>query len=274
MHRHPPNHGLGSNTCIQDAHNLAWKVAHVHKGKAGKKLLDSFNLERQPVGLDVVTQANASLRNHGIVWQTLGCFEPNVAERTAANAELSSPSVEGLKRRQKLQTALRGIDREEHGLGIEMNQRYTSSAIYIDDRGEMPQFERDALEHYHPTTWPGARLPHVWLSPLAIPSRLISTIDLAGKGRFALLTGIGGESWKAAAAEVSQELQVPVIAYSIGYGQDYKDVYLDWTKIRGVTESGCALVRPDYFVCWRCQEWKDDGKEQLKKVMRSVLSLE
>lgn len=33
VHRHPPNHGLGSNTCIQDAHNLAWKVAYVDKGE-------------------------------------------------------------------------------------------------------------------------------------------------------------------------------------------------------------------------------------------------
>ena len=33
VHRHPPNHGLGSNTCIQDAHNLAWKVALVDKGE-------------------------------------------------------------------------------------------------------------------------------------------------------------------------------------------------------------------------------------------------
>lgn len=75
VHRHPPNHGLGSNTCIQDAHNLAWKVAYVHRGDlytseklstpctdtkfvgmAGKELLASYNTERQPVGLDVVTQ--------------------------------------------------------------------------------------------------------------------------------------------------------------------------------------------------------------------------
>lgn len=33
VHRHPPNHGLGSNTCIQDAHNLAWKIAMVEKGE-------------------------------------------------------------------------------------------------------------------------------------------------------------------------------------------------------------------------------------------------
>jgi 2-polyprenyl-6-methoxyphenol hydroxylase-like FAD-dependent oxidoreductase len=35
VHRHPPNHGLGSNTCIQDAHNLAWKIAMVEKGTSG-----------------------------------------------------------------------------------------------------------------------------------------------------------------------------------------------------------------------------------------------
>lgn len=57
VHRHPPNHGLGSNTCIQDAHNLAWKVAYVQRGWAGKELLSSYNDERQPVGQDVVTQS-------------------------------------------------------------------------------------------------------------------------------------------------------------------------------------------------------------------------
>ena len=33
VHRHPPMNGLGSNTCIQDAANLAWKVAMVEKGR-------------------------------------------------------------------------------------------------------------------------------------------------------------------------------------------------------------------------------------------------
>jgi 2-polyprenyl-6-methoxyphenol hydroxylase-like FAD-dependent oxidoreductase len=34
VHRHPPANGLGSNTCIQDAFNLAWKIAYVLKGEA------------------------------------------------------------------------------------------------------------------------------------------------------------------------------------------------------------------------------------------------
>ncbi|KAJ9603045.1 hypothetical protein H2200_012340 [Cladophialophora chaetospira] len=272
VHRHPPNHGLGSNTCIQDAHNLAWKIAYVEKGLAGKELLDTYNAERQPVGLDVVTQANASLRNHMNIWKVLGNTEPTVEARIKANDELSADSEEGHIRRGKLAAALKMINREEHGLGIEMNQRYTSTAVYKADQGEMPNFTTDPLEYYQPTTYPGARIPHVWLHH-AIPSKPISTVDLSGKGSFALFTGIGGGKWKTAAQELSTELKIPIAAYSIGYGQDYEDIYLDWAKIRDVEESGCVLVRPDYFVAWRSQKWEEGGAAKLREVLKSVLSL-
>src|ERR671920_379180 len=42
VHRHPPSNGLGSNTSIQDAYNLAWKLAYVLRGTAGEALLDSY----------------------------------------------------------------------------------------------------------------------------------------------------------------------------------------------------------------------------------------
>ncbi|KAH8913105.1 hypothetical protein BR93DRAFT_871141 [Coniochaeta sp. PMI_546] len=272
VHRHPPNHGLGSNTCIQDAHNLAWKINYVDKGLAGNGLLDTYSIERQPVGLDVVTQANASLRNHKNIWNILGNLEPTVEERTKAHSELYAETPEGQLRRQDLTKALRAIDREEHGLGIEMNQRYESTAVYQVDQGPKPAFTRDALEYYHPTTYPGARLPHAWLGN-HIPSKYISTIDLAGKGKFTLFTGIGGQGWKAAAAQVSSELGIPFKAHSIGYAQDFKDVYMDWEAQRGVEESGCVVVRPDLFVAWRSPAWTEDAVERLRKVMKSVLSL-
>ncbi|SPO04338.1 related to phenol 2-monooxygenase [Cephalotrichum gorgonifer] len=272
VHRHPPNHGLGSNTCIQDAHNLAWKINYVEKGFAGRDLLDSYSMERQPVGLNVVIQANASLRNHKNIWEVLGNLEPTVEARMKANGEISADSPEGRDRRGRLSNALRAIDREEHGLGIEMNQRYVSSAVYHANEGAASSFTRDKLEHYHPTTYPGARLPHAWLSTHT-PSKYISTIDLAGKGKFTLLTGIGGQHWKLAAEQLSSELGVPIKAYSIGYGQDYKDVYLDWEAIREVEDSGCVLVRPDYFVAWRCRIWKEDALSKLEVVLKSVLSL-
>jgi 2,4-dichlorophenol 6-monooxygenase len=68
--------------------------------------------------------------------------------------------------------------------GVEMNQRYCSDAIVTDGQTE-PPFEKDAELHYQPTTWPGARLPHVWV--FDNDGGKVSTLDLAGHGRFSVL---------------------------------------------------------------------------------------
>ncbi|OLL27506.1 monooxygenase [Burkholderia sp. SRS-W-2-2016] len=60
-HIHPPVGGQGMNTGLQDAHNLSWKLAHVVKGLAGPALLDSYQAERHPVGVDVVKSTSAAL---------------------------------------------------------------------------------------------------------------------------------------------------------------------------------------------------------------------
>ena len=76
VHRHPPVFGLGSNTCLQDSYNLAWKVAMVVKGEASPALLETFNEERQPVGQDLVKWSNELLRNHATVWGAIGVGHP------------------------------------------------------------------------------------------------------------------------------------------------------------------------------------------------------
>ncbi|MCX5387084.1 FAD-dependent monooxygenase [Streptomyces sp. NBC_00083] len=53
-HIHPPTGAQGMNTGIQDACNLAWKVALVVRGVAGPALLTSYDAERRPVGEEVV----------------------------------------------------------------------------------------------------------------------------------------------------------------------------------------------------------------------------
>ncbi|KAK4502772.1 hypothetical protein PRZ48_006198 [Zasmidium cellare] len=272
VHRHPPNHGLGSNTCIQDAHNLAWKVAYVEKGLAGKELLESYSDERQPVGLELVTQANTSLRNHRKMWEALGSLEKDPQSRVASLEELKEESPRGIARREKLHATLKLINREEHGLGIEMNQRYSSTAISKTGQGDPPTFDTNPLEYYHATTYPGARLPHVWLGK-TIPSRYVSTIDLAGKGHFALFTGIGGHRWNTAIEEAQNSFKTPIKVHIIGYRQQWEDIYGDWAEIRGVEETGCVLVRPDYFVAWRCQSWSEGNGSELVKVLKSVLSI-
>src|SRR6266700_8324616 len=68
VHRHPPNNGLGSNTSIQDAYNLAWKLALVRKEKADPSLLETYNDERAPVGKQIVERANKSIVETGLIY--------------------------------------------------------------------------------------------------------------------------------------------------------------------------------------------------------------
>ncbi|HUA77725.1 MAG TPA: FAD-dependent monooxygenase [Acetobacteraceae bacterium] len=60
-HIHPPVGGQGMNTGLQDAHNLAWKLALAARGRARPGLLESYSAERRPVGQDVVAQTSRAL---------------------------------------------------------------------------------------------------------------------------------------------------------------------------------------------------------------------
>ncbi|PFJ08040.1 FAD-binding monooxygenase [Bacillus cereus] len=60
-HIMPPTGGFGSNTGIQDAHNLAWKLAAVIKGKANPKLLETYHDERYPVAKLTTDHASSIL---------------------------------------------------------------------------------------------------------------------------------------------------------------------------------------------------------------------
>lgn len=64
-HIHPPTGGQGMNTGIQDAYNLAWKLALVLDGAAPEALLDSYEAERRPVGADVIARTVAASMNFG-----------------------------------------------------------------------------------------------------------------------------------------------------------------------------------------------------------------
>lgn len=61
-HVHSPAGGLGMNTGLQDAANLSWKLAAVVRGRAGDRLLDSYQEERHPVGRQVLRVSGAIIR--------------------------------------------------------------------------------------------------------------------------------------------------------------------------------------------------------------------
>ncbi|MEV0032229.1 FAD-dependent monooxygenase [Nocardia sp. NPDC050793] len=61
-HIHPPTGAQGMNTGIQDAHNLAWKLALTLAGIGAPDLLASYDAERRPVGAEVVGRTVRSAR--------------------------------------------------------------------------------------------------------------------------------------------------------------------------------------------------------------------
>lgn len=270
-HRHPPSNGLGSNTSIQDGFNLAWKLAFVLKGKAGPKLLDSFTPERAPIAKQVVTRANRSIEEFGPIFKALGLLESIDPVKMQQNMDArceDTPDAE--EQRGEIREAIAAKVYEFDAHGVEMNQRYRSDAVVTDGEPE-PEFERDRELHYQPTTWPGARVPHAWVWSDAHGKA--STLDLVGKGRFTVLTGIGGEGWVEAAEAVSRELGIEMVARVIGPRQEWTDPAFEWANLREVRDSGIVLVRPDQHVCWRRQTVADDPIAELSRVMKSILAL-
>jgi 2,4-dichlorophenol 6-monooxygenase len=268
VHRHPPSNGLGSNTSIQDSYNIAWKLALVLKRKADASLLDTYNDERSPIGKQIVERANNSIEEFGPIYEALGFNEARDAEQMRAGIEGRKENTEpGAVQREKLRKAIELKNYEFNCHGVEFNQRYHSAAVVSDGTPE-PDYTRDRELYYHPTTWPGARLPHCWLE---YAGRTVSTLDLVGKGRFTLLTGIGGEAWKGAAEEISARTGVEISCFVIGPGREVLDLYDDWARQREVTESGCVLVRPDTHVGWRRQAVADDCTTELAQVMKRIL---
>ncbi|MEU5403327.1 FAD-dependent monooxygenase [Streptomyces sp. NPDC005963] len=268
-HRHPPANGLGSNTSLQDSYNLAWKLAAVIHGQAGAELLDSYDQERRPVGRQVVERAFQSVTDMLPVSQALGFRPGQTAEDGWASlAELFGDSDTGRRRRSELNAAVELQNYQFNCHGVEMGQRYASAAV-IDDGTPYPPFTRDPELYYHPTTHPGAYLPHAWLQ---YGTQRVSTLDLAGGGTFSLITGIGGEPWLDAAQKLAVEYGIELPAHRVGERCDYDDVLGDWARLREIAERGCLLVRPDRHIAWRSQDLAADPEQALRAALDVILA--
>lgn len=103
VHQMPPWAGLGANTGIADAHNLAWKLALVLKGVAAPALLDTYTIERQPIGM------------------------------AATELSLSRSDERGLLSWERLMAPMREKDRQ---LGDGYGFKYTSSAIATEENDD------------------------------------------------------------------------------------------------------------------------------------------
>ena len=184
---------------MQDAFNLAWKVAFVVKGHAGPGLLDSYTPERAPVGKQIVARANQSRKDYA---GAAGVVRPATATTRSRDglAKLKEPSPEGVARRERLYEALELKNTEFNAHGVELNQRYDLRAPSSPTRPPATRSGRGTASSTcrpPPGPAPNSRTPG---SSAPTGSR-VSTLDVTGKGQMTLLTGLRRAGLEARGAE-------------------------------------------------------------------------
>ncbi|MFI0091737.1 FAD-dependent oxidoreductase [Streptomyces bobili] len=246
-HEMSPTGAFGSNTGIQDAHNLAWKLAAVLGGWAGHGLLDSYDLERRPVA--EATSARAAVRS---AEHSHPGFAPPAGGGGGAPA--AGPQ--------------RGI------LNVALGYRYPRGAVVGTDPTSPVVPEKLALNGE-----PGTRAPHLWVRH---EGTRLSTLDLYERSLVLLSDGDAGaradgpSGWHEAAVRLAAELSVPLVSYRLGAGPDAELVPedgADWRERHGTAHGGAVLVRPDGFVAWRSPGPVPEAEGVLRRVLSTVLAL-
>jgi 2,4-dichlorophenol 6-monooxygenase len=261
VHRHSPANGLGANTSMLDAYNLAWKLALVARGVADRDLLETYGMERQPIGAAVIARSMKSVGEFPAVAAALG-YAPgqSVEEGQACLDRMSAPGREGERMRDQIAAALKLQAYQFSAAGFELGYHYPQGAVLESGEPYRPSADPDLI--YRPQVCSGAALPHAWVIDGDGIER--STIDIVSDGRFHLLTGPGGEGWRKVCEEVGDRLGLDITVTSIGPGGDYQDSYQGWRDLRGIGDSGAILVRPDTHVAWMAQAFSAEAGSELR----------
>jgi 2-polyprenyl-6-methoxyphenol hydroxylase-like FAD-dependent oxidoreductase len=212
-----PTGGLGMNTGVGDAVDLAWKLAGTLRGWGGPNLLASYEIERRQVGdRNIGASRYAWLGRRK--WRSQ--YRPNIGDATP----------EGQATRENLVRVAAVEQRKSNEMiGAELGYRYLDSPIIWEEPGGPEHLFRD----YVPTTWPGARLPHVWVDART------AVQDLVGE-EYTLLRLGGTQADTSAFEDAMHRLQAPLQALT-----------LDSANARDVYGFDLLLLRPDMHVAWR-----------------------
>ncbi|KUO15279.1 FAD-dependent monooxygenase [Streptomyces dysideae] len=236
-HVMPPTGAFGASTGIQDAHNLAWKLALVLNGTAGPELLESYHTERHPVARLMMEQSMLRFRvREG----------EDYADVAAAMLDELSMAF--------------GYHYQWGAFVAAPSRRQPTSAA------DQPPVE----DPHRPTAAPGHRAPHV---PLLRGREEISILDLFSRS-FVLLASSEAEPWAVAARSVADELGLDVEVVRIAPDGELQDPGGTWEAAYGVRPSGAVLVRPDGFVAWRSEGGAGAvGPEaELRDALRTLLA--
>lgn len=279
-HRFPPTGGLGMNSGIGDAHNLAWKLAQVIKAGSDSALLDTYEVERKPVAERNAAESFDNYTRMLDVIKGIG-LDPNGAEKAARLRASTIMRWLPNSIRAGVLNLLNGIvrDRIQKTLADENSNAQLQATI----RDQFPHFDRigldlgyvyesDAIEsdgsvappvdvtRYVPSCHPGARFPHIWLSP---DTQSISSHSLLDFGSWTLIWfGMGSENVHQLSRELDHDRIQRVDLDRLDIPDAGKQALIDLCDI-GPT--GFILIRPDGHVGMRQNTVTETSFGKVKK---------
>ncbi|MGD9921779.1 MAG: FAD-dependent monooxygenase [Pseudorhodoplanes sp.] len=242
-HLFTPTGGFGMNTGIDDSANLAWKLAAVLQGWGGPRLLDTYEIERKPIGLrnTGASRKYASMMHDAVVPEHIEADGPK-----GDAARIAASNMTYVRKNHFV--------RPEHhdALGVQIGGRYDGSPVIVPD-GEPPaDIFPQTYDEYVPCGVPGGRAPHLWLDAERVMGS--SLFDRFGKG-FTLLRLNGNRADTSALERAAAARAMPLCILDVGlpearalYGRDF------------------ALIRPDQYIAWRGDTLPDDPDALLARI--------
>ncbi|MFE3548367.1 FAD-dependent oxidoreductase [Streptomyces kronopolitis] len=231
-HEMPPTGAFGSNTGIQDAHNLAWKMAAVLQGWAGPGLLDTYQPERRSVALATTLRASQQ------------AVEEQHPGYTAAASRNNDPA---------------------DLLTVALCYRYASDAVL----GSDPTTEVVPREFALGGAL-GSRAPHLWverngkrISTLDLHEKSLTLLSGAAGGPWRAAA-------RAVAEALDVPLAAHLIGTAADCDL-LPEPGVDWAQLHGTHDDGAVLVRPDGFVAWKSDGAEADPQQVLTDVVTKVL---
>jgi hypothetical protein len=225
-----PSGGLGMNTGVGDAFDLAWKLAGTIHGWGGPGLLDGYENERRPVGVRNVEAAG---------WAAAGVpiWRSQLKPET-----INDDTPEGAAHRKEIAALFDVGHRRMHGMvGVEAGYSYAGSPLIADEPGNVAEWE---VSRYVPKAVPGARIPHMSLKDgSALQDRLgdnYTLLDLRGESD-------RGDCDASALVAAFKQRGAPI-----------EVLRLDEKRVREVYGASVFLLRPDLHIVWRGDGPPDD----------------
>lgn len=227
-----PTGGIGMNTAIGDALDLAWKLTATLKGWGGSKLLDSYDSERRPIGFrnTIAAAANADRVD-------------SMMRMTPANIDADTSEAAAI--RDDLRPRFKWLSKQFSTMGLHVGYRYADSPIIVSDGTmEPPDDPRIPVQ----STWPGCRAPHAWI----------------GSGR-TTLDAFDGSGFVLVAREPDGAIE-PFSRAAKELGVPLSVQTFESPAVQSLYERAYVLVRPDGHVCWRGDVAPSNPKQVLNTV--------